>query len=104
MYAIIETGNKQYRVKEGDVIDIEKIPGEAASAVQFETVLLFSKGAAVQVGQPHLAGVVVKGEVVAQIRDEKLFVFKYKKRKNCRRRKGHRQSLSRVKITSIVGG
>lgn len=104
MYAIIKTGNKQYRVKEGDVIDVQKLPGEAATVVKFEEVLLLSTGNAIKVGAPHLTGASVKGEIVEQFRDEKLFVFKYKKRKNCRRGKGHRQSLSRVKITAIEGG
>ena len=103
MYAIIRTGNKQYRVKEGDIIDIEKLPGESASVVQFEEVLLLSTGDSIKIGEPVLQGVSVKGEIVEQMRDDKLFVFKYKKRKNCRRRKGHRQSLSRVKITAIEG-
>lgn len=104
MYAIIKTGSKQYRVKEGDIIDIEKLEGEATTVVQFEEVLLFSTGNSIKVGAPLVPGVLVKGEIVDQRRDTKLIVFKYKKRKNCRRMKGHRQSLSRVKITSIVGG
>ena len=103
MYAIIKTGNKQYRVKEGDVIDIQKLPGENASVVTFEEVLMLSNGESIKVGAPSLVGASVKGEIVEQFRDEKLYVFKYKKRKNCRRGKGHRQSLSRVKITNIVG-
>ena len=104
MYAIIKTGNKQYRVKEGDIIDIQKLPGEKASAVTFEEVLLLSTGTNILVGAPHLLGASVKGEIVEQFRDDKIYVFKYKKRKNCRRGKGHRQSLSRVKITAIEGG
>lgn len=104
MYAIIKTGNKQYRVKEGDVIDVEKLPGEAASVVKFEEVLLLSTGNTIKVGAPLLSGASVQGEIVEQFRDDKVFIFKYKKRKNCRRRKGHRQNLSRVKITAIQGG
>ncbi len=103
MYAIIKTGNKQYRVKEGDVIDIQKLPGENASVVTFEEVLLLSTETEIQVGQPVLKGITVTGEIVEQFRDKKLLVFKYKERKNCRRSKGHRQSLSRVKITGIQG-
>ncbi len=103
MYAIIQTGNKQYRVKEGDMIDVQKLPGENASVVMFEEVLLLSTGDSIKVGAPLLVGATVKGEIVEQFRDDKLYVFKYKKRKNCRRGKGHRQSLSRVKITAIEG-
>ncbi len=103
MYAIIKTGNKQYRVKEGDMIDVQKLPGENASVVMFEEVLMLSSGDTVKVGAPTVAGASVKGEIVEQFRDEKLYVFKYKKRKNCRRGKGHRQGVSRVKITNIVG-
>ena len=103
MYAIIQTGNKQYRVKEGDMIDVQKLPGENASVVMFEEVLLLSTGDSIKVGAPLLVGTIVKGEIVEQFRDTKLYVFKYKKRKNCRRGKGHRQSLSRVKITAIEG-
>jgi large subunit ribosomal protein L21 len=104
MYAIIKTGNKQYRVKEGDIIDVEKLPGEENGAIKFEEVLLLSTGNAIKVGAPLLAGAFVKGEIVKQFRDDKIYVFKYKKRKNCRRGRGHRQNLSRVKITGIEGG
>lgn len=104
MYAIIKTGNKQYRVKEGDVIDVQKLPGENSAAVKFEEVLLLCNGDTITVGAPHLPGAFVKGEIVEHFKDEKIYVFKYKKRKNCRRGKGHRQQLSRVRITGIEGG
>ena len=104
MYAIIKTGGKQYQVKAGDIIDIERLQGDADTQVTFKEVLLLSDGTAIHVGAPHVNGALVKGEIVEQMRDDKVFVFKYKKRKNCRRRKGHRQSLSRVKITAIEGG
>lgn len=104
MYAIIRTGSKQYRVKPGDVIDIERISQNESSEVVFDEVLLLSGSNAVKVGTPTVNGALVKGELIAEVKDQKLIVFKYKKRKNCRTKNGHRQKLSRVKITEIVGG
>lgn len=104
MYAIIETGSKQYQVKQGDMIDVELLNGNGSHEVVFEKVLLLSSGNNVKVGTPSVSGVTVKGEIVGQIKDEKLIVFKYKRRKNQKTKKGHRQKLSRVKITAIEGG
>lgn len=103
MYAIIKTGGKQYRVKAGDTIDIEKLDQETASHVTFDEVLMLDTGHGIKVGKPVVAGVTVKGELILQHKDRKIVIFKYKKRKNCRRKKGHRQPLSRVKITAIEG-
>lgn len=104
MYAIIETGSKQYKVQQGDMIDVELLTGNGSHEVVFEKVLLLNNGNKVQVGKPEVAGATVKGEIVGQVKDEKLIVFKYKRRKNSKTKKGHRQKLSRVKITAIEGG
>ena len=101
MYAIIKTGGKQYRVAEGDRIQIEKLEASVGDTVNFEEVLLVDDGSATQVGTPLLNGATVSGEVVAQGKGEKIIVFKYKPRKGYRRRTGHRQQLTDVNITGI---
>lgn len=103
MYAIIETGSKQYQVKEGDFIDVELLNGEGSSEVVFSRVLLVNNGNSIKVGKPCVDGVSVKGEIIEQVLGEKLIAFKYKRRKNYHRKKGHRQKYSRVKITAIEG-
>ena len=100
MYAIIATGGKQYRVSEGDVIYIEKIDAEVDSTVSFDVLLLGNEGD-VKVGTPVVEGVKVEGKVVGQIRGEKIIVFKYKAKKNYRRKQGHRQPYTKVEITKI---
>ena len=100
MYAIIATGGKQYRVSEGDVIYIEKIDAEVGSTVSFDVLLLGNEGD-VKVGTPVVEGVKVEGKVDAQIRGEKIIVFKYKSKKNYRRKQGHRQPYTKVEITKI---
>lgn len=102
MYAIIKTGSKQYRVKEGDVIDVELLSA-GDTHTEFETLLL-NTGNAIKVGTPSVAGASVKGEILAEVKGKKEIVYKYKRRKNCRVKNGHRQKLSRVKITEISGG
>lgn len=104
MYAVIRTGSKQYRVKQGDLIDIELLKGLTSNEVTFEDVLLVNNGNSVKVGSPLVTGASVKGEVVSEVKDKKLVVFKYKRRKNSRVKNGHRQKLTRVKITEVVGG
>ena len=101
MYAVIRTGGKQYRVAEGDRIQIEKLEASVGDTVNFEEVLLVDDGSATQVGTPLLNGATVSGEVVAQGKGEKIIVFKYKPRKGYRRRTGHRQQLTDVNITGI---
>lgn len=101
MYAIIETGGKQYRVEEGDIIDVELLKTEGQ--VEFKEVLLFNDGAKALVGTPHLE-CVVKGEVLETTAGPKVIAYKYKRRQNYRRRVGHRQKYSRVKITAISKG
>ncbi|MFH2219750.1 MAG: 50S ribosomal protein L21 [Pseudomonadota bacterium] len=101
MYAILNSGGKQYKVCEGDVLRVEKIPGEVGSTVSFDQVLMLSDGERVSVGQPVLDNVTVNGRIVDQGKAKKIIVFKYKKRKRFRRKKGHRQQYTEIKIDSI---
>ena len=100
MYAIIATGGKQYRVSEGDVIYIEKIDAQVDSTVSFD-VLLAGNDGDVRIGTPIVEGAKVEGKVVGQVRGEKIVVFKYKSKKNYRRKQGHRQPYTKVEITKI---
>ena len=100
MYAIIATGGKQYRVSEGDVIYIEKIDAQVDSTVTFDVLLMGNDGD-VKIGTPVVEGVKVEGKVVGQIRGEKIVVYKYKSKKNYRRKQGHRQPYTKVEITKI---
>ncbi|MEW6670878.1 MAG: 50S ribosomal protein L21 [Thermodesulfobacteriota bacterium] len=102
MYAVLTTGGKQYKVEEGDVLRIEKISGEVGAAVSFDKVLMFSDGEKVQVGTPLLEGVAVSGRIVEQDKSRKILVFKSKRRKNYRRKAGHRQPYTAIKIDSIT--
>lgn len=102
MYAVILTGGKQYRVKEGDVLSIEKIGLAPGRKAQFDRVLLIEDGQAVHVGAPYLDNAMVLGLVLENYRDEKVIVFKKKRRKQFRRTRGHRQSLTKVRITRIA--
>ena len=100
MYAIIATGGKQYRVKEGDVLCIEKIEAETDAVVNFD-VLLMGEGAEVKVGNPIVEGAKVEAKVLGQIRGEKIIVGKYKSKKTYHRKAGHRQFYTKVEITKI---
>ena len=100
MYAIIATGGKQYRVSEGDVIYIEKIDAQVDSTVSFDVLLVGNDGD-VRIGTPIVEGAKVEGKVVGQVRGEKIVVFKYKAKKNYRRKQGHRQPYTKVEITKI---
>jgi large subunit ribosomal protein L21 len=100
MFAVIRTGGKQYRVTKGDVLEVERLPGDAGAAVTFGEVLM----AGGKVGAPMLSGASVKGEIVEQTRTAKIVAFKKKRRKDTHRKRGHRQHLTRVKITDIVAG
>lgn len=99
-YAVIRTGGKQYRVEPGTTIRVEKLDGDIGSPVTFTEVLL-AGGDAIRIGTPLVEGVTVRGEIVAQARDKKILVFKKKRRKNYRRRRGHRQPLTTVRVTEI---
>ena len=103
MYAVIKTGGKQYRVAKDDVLEIERLAGDAGAKIEFTEVLLVGEGASVKVGTPVLSGAKVTAELVEQSRGPKLIAFKKRRRKNSRRKKGHRQDLSMVRITGISG-
>ncbi|MBR1673123.1 MAG: 50S ribosomal protein L21 [Fretibacterium sp.] len=103
MYAVIETGGKQYRVQEGDRFRVERLEGEAGSEVVFDKVLLVGGDEGVRVGKPYVEGASVRAEVLAQARDKKVLVFKYKSKKNYRRMRGHRQYYTEVGIRGING-
>jgi large subunit ribosomal protein L21 len=101
-YAVIRTGGKQYRVAPGDLVRIEHLEGDVGSAVEFGEVLLASADDAVRIGTPLVSGARVRGTIVAQGRDRKILIFKKKRRKNYRRRRGHRQSITTVRVTEIA--
>jgi large subunit ribosomal protein L21 len=101
MYAIIASGGKQYKVRQGDILRVEKISGEIGSPVSFDKVLMYSDGETANIGQPVLDNVAVKGHIVDQGKAKKILVFKYKKRKRYRRKQGHRQPFTEIKIDSI---
>ncbi|MDD2317941.1 MAG: 50S ribosomal protein L21 [Desulfobacterales bacterium] len=101
MYAVISSGGKQYKVSEGEVLRVEKIPGEIGNPVTFDRVLLFSDGENISIGQPVLDNVAVRGHIVEQGKAKKILVFKYKRRKGYRRKQGHRQTFTAIKIESI---
>jgi large subunit ribosomal protein L21 len=101
MYAIVSTGGKQYKVSEGETIRVEKITGEIGAPVSFDRVLMFSDGEKVKVGQPTLTNVAVTGHIVEQGKAKKIIVFKQKRRKRYRRKRGHRQQYTALKIDNI---
>lgn len=101
MYAVIATGGKQYRVSVGDEIFIEKFAGEAGEAIQFAEVLAVSDDAGLKVGTPFIGGAVVEAEIVKQGKQKKVIVFKYNAKKGYRRKNGHRQPYTRVRINKI---
>ena len=103
-YAVIKTGGKQYRVSPGQVLRVEKLDGEPGAELQFTEVLMTAHDGAVQVGTPTVAGARVGAQVVRQGRAKKILVFKKKRRKNYRRRQGHRQYETTVKVTAIETG
>ena len=103
MYAVIQTGGKQYRVQQGDVIYVEKIDAQADETVTFEKVLLVGEGESVKVGTPAVEGAKVQGKVLAQVKGQKIVVYKYKAKKNERKKQGHRQPYTKVEITAING-
>ena len=102
MYAVVSSGGKQYKVQEGEILRVEKISGDIDTPVSFDKVLMFSDGENVNVGQPVLENVLVNGHIVEQDKAKKIIVFKYKKRKRYRRKQGHRQQYTAIKIDSIA--
>ena len=101
MYAVVNSGGKQYKVRQGDVLRVEKLSGDVGSSVTFDRVLMFSDGENVSIGQPLLDGVSVEGRIVEQGKAKKIIVFKYKRRKRYRRKNGHRQEFTAIQIDSI---
>ena len=104
MYAVIQTGGKQYRVAQGDTVRVEKLEGKIGDTVTFDKVLLVGsqkEGDAIKIGKPHVTGAKVEATIVDQSRAPKIIIFKFRRRKNYRRKAGHRQPLTRVKITGI---
>ena len=104
MYAIIETGGKQYKVKVGDVINVEKLGVDAGTAYTFDKVLSVSDGGSVSFGSPYIEGVRVEALVEGDGKGKKIVVYKFKAKKNYHRKKGHRQPFTRLKINSIKVG
>lgn len=103
MHAVIRTGGKQYRVAEGDILRVEKLPAEAGETVELGEVLLISDGDAIVVGDPLVAGGKVTAEVREQGRGKKIDVIKFKRRKKYRRKIGHRQDYTEIRVTAIAG-
>jgi large subunit ribosomal protein L21 len=103
MYAVIATGGKQYRITEGQLVRIEKLAGAAGDKVVFDQVLMVGAGADSKVGTPTVAKATVEAEITGQGRARKIVVFKFKRRKNERRKHGHRQPFTQLRITRING-
>ena len=104
MFAVIKTGGKQYKVASGDVIKVEKLDGDEGSTVSFDDVLLVGDDSNVTTGTPVVEGASVNAEILEQTRADKVLIFKKKRRHNYRRKAGHRQHLTVLKITDVVAG
>jgi large subunit ribosomal protein L21 len=102
MYAVVKTGGKQYRVSPGDFIDVERLPYEVGAQIELDQVLLLAQDSAAQIGQPLVKGAIVKATVTRQARGRKVIIFKYRPSKRYRRKKGHRQHYTRLRIDEIV--
>lgn len=102
MYAIVETGGKQYRVETGKIIDVEQIPGSVGDSVELEKVLFVAHGDNTKIGTPYIPGARIISQIVSQGRGEKVIVFKFRKRKKYRRKQGHRQALTRLLVKEIL--
>ena len=102
MIAVVKTGGKQYKISEGDVIQVEKLDGQVGDTINLDKVLICGEGNSIRVGSPYLEGCSVVCEVTEQLRDKKIIVFKKHRRKNYRRKNGHRQSLTRLRVTGIT--
>ena len=104
MYAIVKCGGRQYRAEEGSSFIVEKLPYEVGDKVDLDDVLLVSDGVSTSIGQPSVDGALVKATVVEQFRGKKIFVWKYRPRKRYRRRQGHRQYYTRLRVDEIISG
>ncbi len=100
-YAIVESGGKQYRVAEGDIVEVDRLPVNPGERVTLDRVLLLAEGERYQVGTPLVEGIVARATVVDHVRGEKVLAFRYRPKKRIRVRRGHRQSYTRLKIESI---
>ncbi len=102
MFAVIETGGKQYKVQEGDVLAVEKLNQDEGQKVTFDRVLLIDEEGKTLIGTPHIKNALVKAEIIENFKDKKVIVFKKKRRKQYKKKRGHRQELTRIKIEQIV--
>ena len=102
MYAVIKTGGKQYRVSPGDSVEVEKLPYEVGEQIELDQVLLVANGSGTKIGQPLVEGAKVKATVTRQVKGRKVIVFKYHSSKRYRRKRGHRQHYTRLRIDEIV--
>lgn len=103
MYAVVRTGGKQYKVKEGDIIRVEKLAGDLGETVELNEVLLIANAQETKIGQPVVPDAKVIGNIVNQGKDKKVIIFKAKRRKSSRKKQGHRQMFTSVKINKIIG-
>ncbi len=104
MYAVFKTGGKQYRVAQGDKLRVEKLPGNVGDAIAFDNVLMLGGlEAGIKLGHPLVGGAKVEAKIVGQLLGKKLIIFKFRRRKNYRRKTGHRQPFTALEITNIVG-
>ena len=101
MYAVFENGSHQYRVSEGDLVTVDRHPGEHGEELVFERVLLVAGSEGATIGTPLVAGAKVTGRIIRQFRDKKIIIQKFRRRKNMRRKRGHRQYMTTVKIMSV---
>ena len=104
MYAIVKTGGKQYMVSEGDTVQVERLPGEVGDHVDLTDVLFIGGEEESLIGAPMVSGAKVTGEIISQTRDKKILVFKFKRRKGYRKKQGHRQDITKLKIDRIFSG
>ena len=102
MYAVVRTGGKQYRVSPGDSIEVEKLPFEVGEQIELDQVLLVANGSGTRIGRPVVDGARIKATVTRQAKGRKVIVFKYRSSKRYRRKRGHRQLLTRLRIDEIV--
>lgn len=104
MYAVVETGGKQYRVAPGGVIAVERLPGSVGEVVELSRVLLVGEGEKVKVGSPVVSGAKVRATILGQVRGPKITVFKFRRRRKYRRKTGHRQQMTRLRVEEIAAG
>lgn len=103
MYAIIKTGGKQYKVREGETLKVEKLPAEVGDSIDFDQVMMIADGDKINVGAPLIEGGKVTAEVTEHGRGKKIMIIKFKRRKHHRKQMGHRQSFTEIKVTAIAG-